>query len=264
MTVLVCLTVPEGIVLAADSATTSGMIFDQPEDLDVDHNAEKLFSLHYDLPLAAMTCESGSIGGLSVQDFSQRLHDRLSGTGPCRPLNPSNYTIKDVVKQGAELAAEVVKETTGHNMFPYTTVYVVAGYSANCEAPEVWTLTMRSGATKAEYQQVLGADNIPMLLSFAQDTAIRRLYGCCENNLRRAMDGYATLQPLALSCALEKLGNPVTEKMSLIQAARFAEFLVNTTIGFVSFRKPPHTVGGNIRIATITRNAGYRNLDPIR
>ncbi|WP_433629135.1 hypothetical protein [Nocardia sp. CA-120079] len=263
MTVLVCLSVPEGLVLAADSATTSGTTFGQREDQVVDHDAEKLFILHEDLPIGAMTCESGSIGTLPVKDFSQRLRERLRGTGSYGPLDPSNYTIEDVVKRGAELAKEVVKETCGFENFPRNTVYVVAGYSASCEAPEVWTLTMRSGAREPECRQALSVDDTPALLSFAQNTAIHRLYGCCEENLRKAMDEYATTQSLALTCALEKLGNPVTKDMSIVQATRFAEFLVSTTIGFVSFTKPPHGVGGSIRIATITRRDGYRSLAPI-
>lgn len=263
VTVLVCLSVPEGLVLAADSATTTGVSLGEGEDLLVDHDGEKLFGLHDELPIGAMTCESGLIGTLPVSEFSQRLRENLRGVGAHEPLDPETYTIEEVVTRGAQLAKDVVKETCGFDSFPRTTIYIVAGYSAGRETSEVWTLTMRSGRPDPECQQILSPGDSPRLLSFAQDTAIRRLYGCCEENIRKAMGGYATTQPLALTCAVEKVANPVTKDMSLAQATRFAEFLMSTTIGFVSFTKPPHGVGGAIRIATITSHNGYRSLDPI-
>ena len=63
--------------------------------LNVYNNADKVFNLHRDLPIVAMTCGMGHIGGRSISNLAKAFrHDLTDGVGG---FDSENYTIENVV-----------------------------------------------------------------------------------------------------------------------------------------------------------------------
>jgi hypothetical protein len=93
MTLAVSIKVNDGVVLAADSATTitqnnpNGSQF-----LNVYDNANKIFHLHKKLPIGIITWGNGGLGissiGTLIKDFRKILMDGA--------IDIENYTIEDI------------------------------------------------------------------------------------------------------------------------------------------------------------------------
>ena len=77
MTIVVTVKINDGIVLAADSATT----FSNQEGVVVNifNNANKAFNLVKGLPIGALTWGAGGIGSASIPTITKDLRRRLAG-----------------------------------------------------------------------------------------------------------------------------------------------------------------------------------------
>src|SRR4051812_32504943 len=76
VTVAVAVKVYDGIVLAADSATTSQLADGSHQ---VYNNANKVFQLHRTKPVGAMTWGLGSIGSASIATLAKDIRQRFMG-----------------------------------------------------------------------------------------------------------------------------------------------------------------------------------------
>jgi hypothetical protein len=96
MTVAVWVKVYDGIALATDSATTLQL----PGSHHVYNNADKIFHLHRELPIGAMTWGLDQIGPASISTVSKSLRLRLMGRDPSNLdwALDENYTIEGVAK----------------------------------------------------------------------------------------------------------------------------------------------------------------------
>jgi hypothetical protein len=87
VTIAVAVKVFEGMVLAADSATTIALT--DPAGNAAGHhvynNANKLFHLHRAEPVAAFTWGLGSVGAVSISTIAKALRKRLMGKDPAFP-----------------------------------------------------------------------------------------------------------------------------------------------------------------------------------
>lgn len=145
MTVAVWVKVYDGIALATDSATTVQL----PGSHQVYNNADKIFHLHRELPIGAMTWGLGQIGPASISTVSKSLRLRFMGRDP---LNPhweldENYTIEGVANRVADMFCQALKQT-GITSWPGQLGYLVAGYSAGSDQPEVWKLEFQGSCSK--------------------------------------------------------------------------------------------------------------------
>jgi hypothetical protein len=104
MTVAVWVKVYDGIALATDSATTVQL----PGSHQVYNNADKIFHLHRELPIGAMTWGLGQIGPASISTVSKSLRLRLMGRDPLSPHweLDENYTVERVAQRVAEMFCE--------------------------------------------------------------------------------------------------------------------------------------------------------------
>ena len=92
MTVLVSVKINDGVVMAADSASSfeSGMVY---------QNADKIVNLMEGLPIGAMATGAGGIGNESIDTLMKDLRRRFSGEDAKHPdwaLDPATYTLRDV------------------------------------------------------------------------------------------------------------------------------------------------------------------------
>ncbi|WP_138415575.1 hypothetical protein [Sinomonas gamaensis] len=143
MTIALLIKVHDGLVLAADSATTFAAA--QPDGsatiVNIYNNANKVFNLHKKLPIGAMTWGLGNIGPASISTLSKDLRAKFHGgdDDPWR-LDPSAYDIEEVASKAAtffhddhyvplyEEIDEEHKQDLG---------YLVGGYSSRSDDPRV-------------------------------------------------------------------------------------------------------------------------------
>src|ERR1019366_4774069 len=142
MTVVVGVKVFEGFVIAADSATTLKL----PDGShQVYENANKIFHLHRDFPIAAATWGLGGLGSATIGTLAKDLRRRFMGRDHLRAdweLSPFSYTVEGVADRLVEMMYdELFKPLVESGQLAADTLgFLVAGYSAGKQEAEVWTV----------------------------------------------------------------------------------------------------------------------------
>src|ERR1043166_5685669 len=93
MSIIASVKINDGVVMAADSATT--FFKDTGEPFQSYEHANKIVNLVKGLPIGVMTCGSGGIGNASIDTLLKDLRVRLSPNG-AEALDASNYTMENV------------------------------------------------------------------------------------------------------------------------------------------------------------------------
>lgn len=263
MSIGILIKVHDGIVLAADSAsslTVAGPGAGQPVVVNVYNNANKIANLYKGLPIGCVAYGSGSIGSASIstllKDFRKGIMDteQRFGTG--------TYTMEEVTKglssfltnQVANLGASDPKPTLG---------IMVGGYSAGKNLAEGWLLMIENGIA-----------NEPQLLRPEGDVGIN--WGGEGESISRLVLGFSNSLPQVLSKAIkpepsstdmqqltallrDSLQAPlVFAPMPIQDAIDVAEWLVDTASMFSRFSPGPSSVGGPTESAAITKHEGFK------
>lgn len=262
MTVALSVKVHDGVVLAADSAST---LFAPEGVVNVYNHANKVFNIVKGHSIGAITWGSGSIGNSSIETLVKDLRARLSGVqrGPDDEdwTLPQDYTIDGVAHRLRQFFFEekylpLYQETESKPDLGF----LVAGYSSNAESPEIWRVQIMGGECGA-----------PTLVRTKEDggldwngqiDAITRLVKGHDPRLPQVLhqlgvpDEDLLLAMTRIREALETLIAPLA--MPIQDAISLAEFLVETTIKWHTFIPGAPTVGGPVEIATITKHEGYK------
>jgi ATP-dependent protease HslVU (ClpYQ) peptidase subunit len=95
MSIIVSVKINDGVVMAADGATTFavGQIYE---------NANKIVNLVKGLPIGVMTCGSGGVGNASIATLLKDLRQRLSGEDEAHmdwKLDLRTYTMEQVTRR---------------------------------------------------------------------------------------------------------------------------------------------------------------------
>lgn len=266
MTITVSLKINDGLVLAADSASSMAM-----RDADgkvsiqnVFNNANKVFNLVKGLPIGATTRGQGNMGSASISTLVKELRRRLSGLDPNHldwRVDPASYTVQAVAERLKAFMFDELYEPT-FETWPQKPAlgFVVAGYSS-------------AGDMAEEFDVAVGPDGV-----CAGPTEIRSLDGCGVHfggeveALQRLIHGYSSQIPARLvqsGLPSEQLLN-VLNSLSTLQAQliwpampiqdaiELAEFMVDLTIKHSRFTPGAATVGGPIEIAVITKYEGFK------
>jgi hypothetical protein len=262
VTVGVAVKVFDGIVLAADSATTLDL-FDEKgnvTDHQVYNNANKIFHLHRNLPVAAMTYGLGQLGGASISSIAKDLRQRFMGLDNDR-LDwqlTEGYTLEQVTDRLVELMFDELYEPLHGAAPPKSPLgFFIAGYSDKSSTAEAWeviihgpdrpTPSMSSQPDRAGWWAV------------AQNEAIGRLFNGIDPQLAPAVVATAGNKgPAVMKQILSAGSNPAVAPMPLADAVDLARFMVDTTIGYRRFLPGADTVGGPVELAAISRHEGFR------
>ena len=268
MTIAISLKVNDGLVLAADSAST--LVGHGPGGdsavINVYNNANKIFNLRKGLPIGATTWGAGSIGTASISTLAKDLRRRLSDSAdPDWHLDPSGYSVEAVANSVRKFMFEEhyvpSLETWPGEVAPPSLGFVVAGYSA--------------GASMAEEYQILidgGECGPPVLLRPADQSGMT--WNGQPETISRLIFGFAPQLPNVLGQNLglpDEQITPVMEVLAgalswqLVQPAMpfqdaidLAEFLVDLTIKASRFLPGAPTVGGEIEIAAVSKHEGFK------
>jgi hypothetical protein len=167
MTVAVLVKVFDGLVLATDSATTVSL---SDGSTQVYNSADKIFHLHRELPIAAMTWGLGQVGPASVSTVAKDLRDRLMGQAGTDfegwKMIKDAYTVEAVTKRLAEMFHTLLSQQ-GIDLPDKCLGTLVAGYSANASQPEAWLLYL-DGKGDAPEPQLVAPPDSSGYITFAQ------------------------------------------------------------------------------------------------
>ena len=254
MTVLVSVKINDGVVMAADSASSfeSGMVY---------RHADKIVNLRQGLPIGAMVTGAGGIGNESIDTLLKDLRRRFNGEDEARrdwALDPARYTLAEVANR---LRTFLFEEKAAAYAGEVWTRVRLCGYSADRPLAEVWEILLL-GPNSPAPSQVQGEQDFGIRWDGEYEALSRLIFGlgtdfedaAAGSGLTRdaAGDLHAKLSPALFELLF-------VEAMPIRDAVDLARFLVETTIGFVKFSiARPKTVGGSIAIAAITKHEGFQ------
>jgi hypothetical protein len=255
MTVAITVKVFDGIVLAADSATTLDLA---SGDHQVYNNADKIFQLHRTLPIGAMTWGRGSIGAASIATLAKDLRRRFMGKEPLLPgweLDPDTYTMQTVVDRLIEMMFDELYQPQG---LSGALGFVIAGYSAGSKDPEAWKVLIEDAATRPT-PQMEAATDVTGWFAYAQSDPVARLFNGIDGPTAAALLAAAPANTADLvNTIVDARVQPVHAAMPFADAIKLAEFMVDVTVKFRRFSLGADTVGGPIEVAGISRHEGFK------
>lgn len=258
MSIIVSVKIHDGIVMAADSATTFYTPDGRPGQIY--EHANKIVNLVKGLPIGVMTCGAGGIGNASIATLLKDLRQRLAGDDEAHPdwkLDTKSYTMESVNMRVNEFFSEKVKESD----FKYFLLLRVCGYSSGRALPEVWQVAFASGKA-TDLGCIQPEENIGLRWNGEQEPLNRLILGVGTIPQPGADALGMTMEQIVE--AGQKLYPHIYENLILpaapIQdAIDLARFLVEVTKGFIRFSiTRPKTVGGPIEIAAITKHEGFK------
>ncbi len=271
MTIAVAVKVHDGLVLAADSAST--LIRRDPAGssqaiVNVYNTANKVFNLNKKFPIGAVTWGSGSIGPASISTLVKDLRKRFAGDDPAYcswELDRNTYKVEGVAQKLREFMYEerYLSEFGSSSVKPALS-FLVAGYSPDKPLAEAYHIEIQEGGTCDEPKLVSGSDDAePMVYFEGQPEAINRLLAGYSEALPEVLSRQLSVPDDQIEPAMgiidRALSTPLAEAAMPIQdAIDLAEFLVNVTIGYTRFRPGAPTVGGPVEIAAITKHEDFK------
>jgi hypothetical protein len=272
MSIAVLISVHDGVVLAADSAST--LTFGPPPGMpapvtapllaaNVYDNANKIFNLVKGLPIGCITFGSGNIGNASVGTLMKDLRKRLTNNE--LGFNQKQYTMKTVADILAQFLADECNKLTPPAV--KTTInagFLVGGYSTGGDLGESWSVEIKQGVAQPAQK-----------LREPKDAGVS--WGGQAEVLQRIMLGFSPQIFEVLAQVSNPPGNPedVAKNLAPIFSARcqapmvfapmpiqdaidLARFLVHAASMFSRFLPGPNVVGGPIEIAAITKHEQFK------
>ncbi|MGH2442146.1 MAG: hypothetical protein ACRDFX_03155 [Chloroflexota bacterium] len=266
MTIAISLKVNDGVVLAADSAST--VVTQNPDGsagvVNIYNNANKVFNIVKGLPIGAVTWGAGSIGNASISTLMKDFRELLasSSVSDRGRFDPNTYSVSEVAQR---LRTFMLDEQYVRTFDTWTEKpllgFIVAGYSANGHMAEEYRLQAADGVCTGP-TRVRGDEETGVAWS-GQGDAIQRL-----------LLGFGTQLPVVLKENLavpegqvgpaiqvieEALNLPlVIPAMPLQDAIDLARFLVKLTMNVSRFSPGAPTVGGPIEIAAISKHEQFK------
>ncbi|MGB7448811.1 MAG: hypothetical protein WA892_06745 [Ornithinimicrobium sp.] len=262
MTVAVLVKVWDGLVFATDSA--SSMVHPSGP-AQVYNNGDKIFHLHRELPIGAMTWGLGNIGAASIATLAKDLRARLMGLSSAHKgwaLDPETYTIQEV--------AQRLVEHFFHDLYaPHFSAYpeapglgmLVGGYSANERQSEAWLVTMHDPNVEPTPVPAIGTHGTGWR-AYAQSQAVERLWYGLDQDAMDALEAgldaeeIEKVRRILIGASITRA--PVQPAMPLADAIELAQYKVDVTSGYTHFLFGPDTVGGPTEVASISRHENFK------
>jgi hypothetical protein len=254
VTVLVSVKINDGVVMAADSASSyaNGMVY---------NNSRKIVNLRQGLPVGAMVTGAGGIGNESIETLLKDLSRRFCGKDNAYldwEFDPGNYTMSDVAAKVRCFLFE--EKSLPHGASTWTKLRL-CGYSAGKPLAEVWEINLM-GDLCPEPSCIQGEQEFGLRWDGEYEALDRLIFGLGtrfnEFAVNHGLSGQqvAELREKLVPDLYELL---FIEAMPMRDAIDLARYLVETTIGFVKYSVArPKAVGGPIQIAAISKHEGFQ------
>lgn len=264
MTIAISLKVNDGLVLAADSASSISVTDNQGNSgiINVYDNANKVFHLHKAIPVGVITWGRGSIGYSSTSTLIKDFRDLISNNTEIK-IDPDAYTVEEIAekfyqfiyvdcytKEFEHLKAEQ-KPSLG---------FIIGGYSKGSILAEEWRIDIINGEC-----------NGPVLLRDLNECGLD--WNGVPEAITRIVKGYSMKTANVMKMAGlddikireiihlfdQHLQAPlIIPAMPIQDVIDIAHFLIDMTCKFVKYSPGPPTVGGPIEVAAITKHEGFK------
>jgi hypothetical protein len=266
MTIAISVKVHDGVVLAADSAST---LFSPTGGIShVYNNANKILNLYKSnekkpdgLPIGVIVYGLGGIGNSSISTLIKDFRKLLMDNDLKWKINVDDYKIEDVANKFKKFIYEETYKPFFKNIQqPPFLGFIIAGYSSKTDLAEEWRIEILNG-------ECIG----PAPVRKNEDVGIT--WGGESKTITRLVLGYDPLLPNILA-EMKYNGEQILPTINFIQqrteapivpaampiqdAIDLAKFLVETTENFTRFLPVAPTVGGPVEIATITKHEGFK------
>ena len=270
MSIAVLIGVHDGLVLAADSAST--LLIKLPPQggqmaANVYDNANKIFNLIKGKPLGCATFGSGSIGNASIGTLIKDFRLKLSVSDPKEnelKFDVTNYTMEQVAGLLADFLAKECQKLKPPELAGITIGFLVGGYSSGESLGESWSVEIKQGVagkpTKLRDKDQAGAS-----WGGAGEALQRLVLGYSQglfDLLAKVSQPTKTPQQIMLELGpllAANLQAPlVFAPMPIQDAIDLGRFLVHAAIMFSRFLPGPQIVGGPIEVAAITKHEGFK------
>jgi hypothetical protein len=265
MSVCVLVKVGEGLVLAADSATTiAGAAMGpggQPGPqgvIKVFFNATKIFQIR-DLPVAVMTWGAGAFQSRTIASLVEEF-ENLEAT---KAVTRENLEISDLSKQIWEFMcarSEAFFKDIPIEGRPKTGL-LICGYSKQQFFPEEFSMMIPSNAPSRVRPDQNGQPNFGAAWYGMVDAIVRFHYGRDDklfDVLKGSGIGDAQLGPLKDKISQELQYPVLFQAMPLGDAIDYARFLVDLTIARFRFVIGAELCGGPVDLASVSRKEGFK------
>ena len=263
MTVVVAVKVFDGMVIAADSATTMMPMSAVGPALapQLYNHADKVFQLHRDLPIGLATWGGAHIGTGSISALAKDLRLRFMGLDrdfPTWKLDERRYTVRAVADAVVSFFHDELFSKALDDAQPGTGL-LVAGYSAGHRQAEAWQIMLLRPSERPEPEHVFPESaygwrvwGLPMAVS----RLIEGIGPGLKNQVREMLPDHKKAEFEAL---LATMGGPaVIPAMPFADAIEFARFCADVTVGYARFSPGADVVGGPIDVAAISRHEGFK------
>ena len=274
MTIALVIKVNDGLVLAADSASTM-MSAGSDGTMSVSNiynNANKVFNLHKELPIGALTWGSGNIGPASISSLAKDVRRRLHGGDSSRDdwkLDSQAYNVEDVAAKVKEFLYDEQWKPIVEDHLPDdlpddkkpSMGFLVGGYSSDADQPSVYLLPIGGGLNPQPVEVLSGGAGMQW---WGQPEAIARLALGVSLDMDKALENMNVgLDEFGRTGFIEQVKSQIArpliaDAMPIQDAIDLAHFLVDTTVKFVRFLPGDKVVGGPIEVATITKHEGFK------
>lgn len=269
MTIAINLKVMDGVVLAADSATTlmTRVGTNPPVVTNVYNNANKIFNLRKGLPIGLITWGSGAIGSTPIATLAKDLRARFSaaqqGFVDWR-LDTADYQILEIARRVRTFFYEE-HYTAAFSSWPDKPLlgFVVAGYSSASDTPEEYSIQIDSRGNCIGPVALRPPDQVGVTWNGLIEPVTRLILGFGTNLLPLLQQQMPPDQQTQLTEAFERvkplLTAPLVQAgMPLQDAIDLANYLAEMTVNFSKFAPGASVVGGPIEIAAITKYEGFK------
>ena len=259
MSIVATVKVYDGIVLGAESMTQLTAVIDGKQQLIKSYeNAQKLFHIG-DLPIGLLTYGVGNIGRRSIEsfvhEFSRMEKKRVAAAG-------GGINVEETARQFFNFMRPHYMSAFGAMPAPQPAMgFIVAGYSDEEHLASEWefVLPQHVAPTFVRPQNDVGAAWRGVGSPFS-----RLMFGLepmLEAQLVQA--GMPPPEVERLKNVAKGVATPISfDGMPIQDAIGFCKFIIQSTIGWCTYATGAAACGGPIRLAVITRGAGFDWVTP--
>ncbi len=273
MSIAVLIGVHDGVVLAADSAST--LTFPIPPGVvlppgqqgvvgNVYDNANKIFNLVKGQPIGCITFGTGNIGNASIGTLIKDLRKKLTDTPQEMEFNADNYTMEGVVRILAKFLGAECDKLEPPAKLGTNIGFLLGGYSKPGNLGESWSVEIQKGIPQPPKK--LRADHEVGLSWGGVAEVLQRIVVGFSPQLFQVLAA-VTQPPQNPEVMASQLGPMLAAKlqaplvfapMPIQDAIDLARFLVHSAIIFSRFSPGANIVGGPIEIAAITKHENFK------
>jgi hypothetical protein len=255
---------------------------------DVVSGVTKMFCLHTDTPVVAVTAGAGTLKARTISSFGNEFHEKFNAT---------HLSVEEVARAFFEFMKKVYEETfaSDQQVLKIDLDFLVGGISYDQDFPELYRLKIKDDQFTKEFgpgesgmsyngqagsieRMLRGYDvllryNVAMHYKRALEDLNREYVNALSRIVNELLEKSGATMPDDVS--LDLPNTEATEpnwndfrlpidyaNMPLQMAIDFAAFLVNLESGSQRYRRGIPTVGGRTHIGLVTKSQGFQIINP--